>query len=98
MGKGQKDDREEYRFRRKYLWPKKISWHNAYSFGGPPPKISKRRTGPVWVGGWVALIDSDQRHRAGLMESRWMLTSKGQRLVTSKMWFYPGSENCIKCL
>jgi hypothetical protein len=27
--------------RRKYLWPEKISWHNAYSFGGPPPKISK---------------------------------------------------------
>ena len=34
-----------------YLWPEKISWHYAYTFGGPTPKISKRGTGPVWVGG-----------------------------------------------
>ena len=53
-GEGQKDDWDAYLFRGKYLWLEKISWHYAYSFGGPTPKISERGTGPVWVGGWQA--------------------------------------------
>jgi len=86
-------------FRRKYLWLEKISWHYAYSFGGPTPKISERGTGPVWVGGWLC---GTYRKRSETQGKTLGVTVDAQREVTEAGYFanvaLPWIEICVKYL
>ena len=80
-----------------YLWPEKISWHYAYTFGGPTPKISKRGTGPVWVGGQVG---GTYRKRSETQGKTRGVTVDAQRVATEAGYFesvvLPWIEICFR--